>query len=86
MNTLTKREEFAKAALTGRLQDRLSIKECIQIADCMIAELSAAEFCEWKSNHGIWWSSCKNRLRLVDDTFQVLSFCPYCGKRIKEVK
>jgi hypothetical protein len=69
---------------------RLCFPESARVAaDELLAELSATEFCEWKvTEDGRWDTSCDNSFEFTVDGLKENKFnhCPYCGKRIKEVK
>lgn len=45
--------------------------------------------CTWQEDEdGLWWTDCKNIHELFDGTptENHYEFCPYCGKRIEEVR
>lgn len=92
---LTKRELFAAMAMQGicangdcRLDGMaLRAEKAVKQSDALLAELDKENVCEWK------WDTEAKVYRLDGRACTTnwtncspINFCPYCGRKIKEVK
>lgn len=61
----------------------------VESADALLAELDKENVCEWKwENARTYATSCKNFHSFYERGIEYNNFktCPYCGRKIKEVK
>jgi hypothetical protein len=93
---LTKRELLAAMSMQGWYASMNMVnitdvhygnisEHCVKSADALLAELSASEFCEWRTKLGCIVSDTTCGMETTLETNSERPFCPYCGKRIKEV-
>lgn len=100
MSRLTKRTKIGVAYLANIKPSEKEITSSMDTCECLYAswqkladyeDREERELCNWTNDAGLgeqadWATDCGYLLRISSPTEHKYTFCPYCGKRVKEKK